>query len=54
MLPDRVETRGVGGLFFDDLCECAFDATFAFAQRVGAAFHAAWLAIAGLRRCLAW
>ncbi len=54
LLPHRGETRGVGGLFFDDLCEWGFDATLAFVRRVGAAFRAAWLAIAERRRCLAW
>jgi coproporphyrinogen III oxidase len=54
LLPHRGETRGVGGLFFDDLCEWGFAPTFAFARRVGAAFRAAWLAIAERRRCLAW
>ena len=53
-LPHRGETRGVGGLFFDDLCEWGFDATFAFARRVGAAFLEAWLPIVDRRRCLAW
>jgi len=49
-LPHRDETRGVGGLFFDDLNEWGFEACFAFAQRVGEAFLAAWLPIAERRR----
>jgi coproporphyrinogen III oxidase len=49
-LPHRGETRGVGGLFFDDLNEWGFDACFAFARRVGDAFLEAWLPIAAGRR----
>jgi coproporphyrinogen III oxidase len=49
-LPHRGETRGVGGLFFDDLREPDFDACFAFARRVGDAFLDAWLPIAEQRR----
>ncbi len=52
-LPHRDETRGVGGLFFDDLNEWGFEACFAFAKRVGEAFLAAWLPIAERRRALA-
>ena len=49
-LPHRGETRGVGGLFFDDLNDWGFDACFAFARRVGEAFLEAWLPIANRRR----
>jgi coproporphyrinogen III oxidase len=49
-LPHRNETRGVGGLFFDDLNEPSFDACFAFARAVGEAFPKAWLPIAERRR----
>ncbi len=49
-LPHRKETRGVGGLFFDDLNEPDFDSCFAFARRVGEAFPEAWLPIAARRR----
>jgi coproporphyrinogen III oxidase len=49
-LPHRDETRGVGGLFFDDLNDWGFDACFAFARRVGDAFLEGWLSIAGRRR----
>ncbi len=49
-LPHRNETRGVGGLFFDDLNEPSFDACFAFARAVGGAFPKAWLPIAERRR----
>ena len=34
-LEHRNETRGVGGLFFDDVNELGFDASFAFLQSVG-------------------
>jgi len=34
-LKHRNETRGVGGLFFDDLNEWGFDKSFAFMQSVG-------------------
>jgi len=49
-LPHRNETRGVGGLFFDDLNEPDFDSCFAFARAVGEAFPTAWLPIAERRR----
>ena len=49
-LPHRNETRGVGGLFFDDLSEWGFDACFAFARRVGEAFLEAYLPIVERRR----
>jgi coproporphyrinogen III oxidase len=49
-LPHRNETRGVGGLFFDDLSEWGFDTCFAFARRVGDAFLEAYLPIVERRR----
>jgi len=49
-LPHRNETRGVGGLFFDDLNEPDFNACFAFVRRIGDAFPEAWLPIAARRR----
>jgi coproporphyrinogen III oxidase len=49
-LPHRNETRGVGGLFFDDLNEPGFDSCLAFARAVGEAFPRAWLPIAERRR----
>ncbi len=49
-LPHRNETRGVGGLFFDDLNEPSFRDCFAFARAVGEAFPRAWLPIAQRRR----
>ncbi len=49
-LPHRNETRGVGGLFFDDLNAPSFAACFEFARTVGEAFLKAWLPIAERRR----
>jgi coproporphyrinogen III oxidase len=49
-LKHRGETRGVGGLFFDDLNEWGFERSFAFQRAVGDAFLAAWLPIAERRR----
>src|SRR3546814_14175177 len=37
-LKHRNETRGVGGLFFDYLCDGGFDACFAFQRAVGDGF----------------
>jgi coproporphyrinogen III oxidase len=51
-LPHRNETRGVGGLFFDDLNEPSFEACFAFARAVGEAFPRAFLPIVERRRGL--
>ena len=41
-LKHRGETRGVGGLFFDDLNEPGFDECFRFARSVGDAFIRAY------------
>ena len=49
-LPHRGETRGVGGLFFDDWNEGGFDACFDLAKAIGNAFADAYLPI--LRRRL--
>jgi len=49
-LPHRDETRGIGGLFFDDWSEGGFAAAFAFVQRASAAFLEAYVPI--LRRRL--
>ncbi len=53
-LPHRHETRGVGGLFFDDLSEPDFDACFAFVQSVGDGFLSAYLPIVERRRNTAY
>lgn len=44
-LKHRGETRGVGGLFFDDLNEWGFDKCFAFIQAIGKAYCQAYLPI---------
>ncbi len=49
-LPHRNETRGVGGLFFDDLNEGGFERTFELTRSVGDAFLPAYLPIVEARR----
>ena len=49
-LEHRNETRGVGGLFFDDLNEPGFDKCFEFLRSVGDSFTKAYLPIAERRR----
>jgi coproporphyrinogen III oxidase len=49
-LPHRNETRGVGGLFFDDLSENGFDRSFAFQRSVGDHFLLAFMPILERRR----
>ena len=49
-LKHRDETRGVGGLFFDDLNEEGFEASFAFQRAVGDSFLEAYLPIVRRRR----
>ena len=49
-LPHRNETRGVGGLFFDDLNVPDFDTCFEFLQSVGDSFTKAYLPIVERRR----
>ncbi|MGI9229963.1 MAG: oxygen-dependent coproporphyrinogen oxidase [Gammaproteobacteria bacterium] len=49
-LKHRDETRGIGGLFFDDLNEWGFDKSFAFMQSVGNHFMQAYRPIVE-RRC---
>jgi len=46
----RGETRGVGGLFFDDLAEGGFEKSFAFVRSVGDAYLEAYLPIVRRRR----
>lgn len=48
----RNETRGVGGLFFDDLNAGGFDRSFQFMQAVGNGFLDAYLPIAEKRKDL--
>jgi coproporphyrinogen III oxidase len=44
-LPHRVEPRGVGGLFYDDLNEWGFEKSFDFMQSVGDSFLKAYVPI---------
>lgn len=44
-LKHRDETRGVGGLFFDDVNEAGFDTSFGFLKSVGDGFLDAYLPI---------
>jgi coproporphyrinogen III oxidase len=53
-LKHRGEPRGVGGIFFDDLSELGFDASFAMMRSVGDAFLDAYVPIARRRRTLAY
>jgi coproporphyrinogen III oxidase len=53
-LKHRGETRGVGGLFFDDLNEGGFERCFAFTRDVGQGFLDAYLPIAERRRDIAY
>jgi coproporphyrinogen III oxidase len=49
-LKHRDETRGVGGLFFDDVNQDGFDECFAFQRAVGDSFLDAYLPIVERRR----
>lgn len=53
-LKHRGETRGVGGLFFDDLNEGGFPHCFSFMKAVGDSFLEAYLPIVRRRRDTAW
>ncbi|MBV7486989.1 oxygen-dependent coproporphyrinogen oxidase [Bordetella sp. BOR01] len=49
-LKHRQEMRGIGGIFFDDLSEPGFEASFALLRSVGDAFLPAYLPIVQRRR----
>ena len=49
-LPHRDESRGVGGLFFDDLNEGGFEQCFAFMQSIGDSFVEAYEPIVERRK----
>jgi coproporphyrinogen III oxidase len=51
-LKHRNETRGVGGLFFDDLNEGGFERCFAYQRSVGDRFLSAYLPIVARRKDL--
>ncbi len=53
-LKHRKETRGVGGLFFDDLNDAGFEQSFAFMQAVGEGFLDAYLPIIERRKATAF
>ncbi|MDQ8031961.1 MAG: oxygen-dependent coproporphyrinogen oxidase [Bordetella sp.] len=53
-LKHRNETRGIGGIFFDDLNEPGFDDAFALMRSVGDAFLPAYMPILEQRRHLAY
>ncbi|WP_162047461.1 oxygen-dependent coproporphyrinogen oxidase [Vibrio taketomensis] len=53
-LPHRNETRGVGGLFFDDLNQWGFEQSFAYMQAVGRGFTEAYLPIVERRKTTAY
>ena len=53
-LPHRNETRGVGGLFFDDLNDGGFAHCFGLLQSVGDHFLPAFMPIVECRRNQAW
>jgi len=49
-LKHRDETRGVGGLFFDDLNQWGFNKSFAYTQAVGNSFLSAYVPIVTKRK----
>ena len=53
-LPHRDETRGIGGLFFDDFNELGFEQSFAFMQAVGNAFVPAYIPIVTRRKTITY
>jgi len=53
-LPHRNETRGIGGLFFDDLNEPGFEQSFAFQQSVAEHFLKGYLPIVEKRQSMAF
>jgi len=53
-LKHREETRGVGGLFFDDLNELGFEQSFAFMQAVGNGYLDAYIPIVERRKAMAF
>lgn len=53
-LKHRGETRGVGGLFFDDLNEPGFEQSFALMRAVGEAFLPAYLPLVKRRKDMSY
>lgn len=54
MIRHRGEARGVGGIFYDDLCTGDWAADFAFTRAVGEAFIAAFVPITKRRQGESW
>ncbi len=52
LIPHRNETRGVGGLFFDDFSDGGFDHAFGFVRSVGDSYLDAYLPILARRKDL--
>lgn len=53
-LKHRGETRGVGGLFFDDFNELGFEDSFAFLRAVGDSYIHAYRPIVARRKGMPW
>jgi coproporphyrinogen III oxidase len=53
-LPHRGETRGVGGLFFDDLARGSFEESFALVRSIGDHYLPAYLPIVTARMRTPW
>jgi len=53
-LPHRQETRGVGGIFYDNLNSGSFDADFTFTQAIGQSFLTIYPEIVRRRVSLPW
>lgn len=53
-LKHRQETRGIGGLFFDDLNEWGFERSFEFTRAVGDTFLGAYRPIVERRKGMKW
>ena len=53
-IPHRNRARGVGGIFYDDLCTDDWEADFAFTRSVGSAFLPAFLPVTETRRDTPW
>jgi len=53
-IPHRGCGRGIGGVFFDDLCTEDWAADFAFVRAIGTAFLASYVGILDQRRTQPW
>ncbi|BAC24730.1 hemF [Wigglesworthia glossinidia endosymbiont of Glossina brevipalpis] len=50
----RNESRGIGGLFFDDLCLPDFHSAFLFSKSIGKGYIDAYFPIVNLRKSYSW